>query len=561
MTPEEAARMFDEAKALRQPYEGDWKRAVAYCTPYDYPLWETMGPPVQAHAPQTRRYAYDNTGVNALPKYQAILQRLITPDGSRWSKLQASNPELMKIYAVREYFDQLTETLQKYRYNPRAAFVQATGEMYSSIGVVGAGPVRVSWRKPGVGERKGTFRNKAISQRDMYVMLDDDGDVWATFVRFWLTAPQFKRKWPDHPQPPCIAAENQKAQPSNTNYFEFVHVVYPRDRKEYDPQRLDNRRFTHVSRYLCVQDKEFVGDDGGFNGNPYLYPRAATNAGGVYGISPAMMALPALGGVSATKKTMLKQGQKAVDPVILANDDGVLSGKVDLRPGTITWGGVDSQGRQLVRALEMGNFNVAEAILADDRRDINDSFFVTLFQILTETPRMTATEVIERVAEKAALLAPTMGRLQSEFLNPLIQRELNLLAEHAPQDMPEPPPEVIEAEGEYEVVYTSPMAKSLYAEEDAGFIRVLEAALGFANGSQDPSALDHFNVDVAFPEMADHRSVPTRWMNPPDVVQAKREQRAQQQQIQQAIDAGPAVASVATAAMKNETGSQRGVTQ
>ena len=37
---------------------------------------------------------------------------------------------------------------------------------------------------------------------------------------------------------------------------------------------------------------------------------------------------------------------------------------------------------------------------------INDAFLVTLFQILTETPEMTATEVIERTREKGALLSP-----------------------------------------------------------------------------------------------------------------------------------------------------------
>lgn len=44
------------------------------------------------------------------------------------------------------------------------------------------------------------------------------------------------------------------------------------------------------------------------------------------------------------------------------------------------------------------------------------TLLVTLFQILTETPQMTAAEVVERTNEKGILLAPTVGRQQSEYL-------------------------------------------------------------------------------------------------------------------------------------------------
>ena len=42
---------------------------------------------------------------------------------------------------------------------------------------------------------------------------------------------------------------------------------------------------------------------------------------------------------------------------------------------------------------------------------------------------MTATEVLERAREKGALLAPTMGRQQSEALGPMIEREIDILVE------------------------------------------------------------------------------------------------------------------------------------
>jgi len=246
------------------------------------------------------------------------------------------------------------------------------------------------------------------------------------------------------------------------------------------------------------------------------------------------------------KKTNLKQGNKAVDPVLLAHDDNVLNGEVDLRPGAVNYGGGDKQGRALIVPLRGGDFRVAEALLQDERRDIEDSFFVTLFQILTQTPEMTATEVMERVAEKASLLSPTMGRLQSELLGPMIEREIDLLAEMGV--LPDMPPELVEAQGEYEIVYTSPLAKSMYAEEVSGFMRAVEMSLNIANATQDMSQLDHFNFEDAIPEISDYMAVPSRWMNSKDDIKAKRGERQRQAEQQQLMQNAPALASAAKTA-------------
>ena len=128
---------------------------------------------------------------------------------------------------------------------------------------------------------------------------------------------------------------------------------------------------------------------------------------------------------------------------------------------------------------------------------INDAFLVTLFQILTETPQMTATEVIERTNEKGILLAPTIGRQQSEYLGPLIDRELDVLA--AQNLLPPMPPRLREAQGEYEVRYDSPLARAQRAQEAAGFIRTVETVKELVNITQDTSLLDPFDFLTAIP--------------------------------------------------------------
>lgn len=539
---EDVIKLYEQAKSIRSVHENDWRMAAAYCLPAHYAAWQTDGPAAyQNNKSAARRVAYDTTGTRSLPKYVSILERLATPAGQKWHGLMPSDEALRTKRRVRSYFDELSALMFKYRYNPKARFRVSTNEVYTSMGVYGNGPLYIGERTPSAVSPMRGFKYVACPLRDMFMLVDDEGELHCVFRRFWLNVRQFGLKFPGTPLPTQMQSEAKKPNPNENTYFEFVHYVCPRDGDSYDPSALDARRHPIVGAYLCVKSREYVGDETGYRSMPYKIPRTATVAGDPYGYSPAVMALAALGGASSMKKTNLKQGNKAVDPVLLAYDDNVMNGEVDLRPGAVNYGGVDRQGKALIQPLRTGDFRVAEVLLQDERRDIEDSFFVTLFQILTDTPEMTATEVMERVAEKAALLSPTMGRLQSEMLGPMIEREIDLLEEMGV--LPAMPPELQEAQGEYEVVYTSPLAKSMYAEEVSGFMRAVEMALNIANATQDTSQLDHFNFETAIPEISDYMAVPARWMQDLEAIEAKRSARQSQAQEAELMKNAPALAS------------------
>lgn len=545
--PKDLLLAYAEAKSIRSPYEADWRMNSAYCLPRHYSSWQSEGPTMTPNSTAAKRFAYDATAARALPKWGAILRRLGTPDGHKWEKLQASNPYLRKQYNVRAYFDELTDVVFKLRYDPRAMFSQTCDEAYLGLGAYGTAPIRMKWRKKKTYDRRGGLAYKAMPLKDMFPLADGDGHIDTMFARLWRTAPQCKKEFGEYTLPASIRAELAKPVPSNTQYFEIVHVVMPREQKRYDPDSLTTNRHPFIGCFIGVQDAEYIGPEDGFASFPYLIPRTATEPGELFGFSPAQQASPAMGTVNAMKKTMLRVAQKKADPTLLATDDGVLSGRLGLTPGFVNYGAVNAQGEPLVHALQTGDLNPAKDVLQDERADINDAFLVTLFQILMETPEMTATEVIERVAEKAALAAPTMGRLQSGFLGPEVERMLVLITENVPQLLPPMPGELQEAEGEYEIMYTSPLAKGLHAEEDSGFLYMIQTTLEVVTATQDPSLLDNYNLNTAIPELAEHRSVPTRWMNTPEAIAQIRQQREQAKQQQQIADAAPAIATVAAA--------------
>ena len=158
---------------------------------------------------------------------------------------------------------------------------------------------------------------------------------------------------------------------------------------------------------------------------------------------------------------------------------------------------------------------------------------------------MTATEVLERAREKGALLSPTMGRQQSEMLGPMIEREIDLLSQQGL--LPPLPDALIEADGEFDIEYDSPLSRSQRSEEAAGWLRTLEAAIAYANTTQDVSVLDHFDTDVIYPALGEINAMPASWTRGEDAVMAIREGRAQQQQQQQMLDAAPAAAGMVKA--------------
>ena len=129
-----------------------------------------------------------------------------------------------------------------------------------------------------------------------------------------------------------------------------------------------------------------------------------------------------------------------------------------------------------------------------------------------EGPRMTATEVLERVAEISRLLGATYGRLQSELLTPLVTRGLSILIRRGEVPALRIDGQIIDLE------YKSPLARH-QAQQD------VQATLAFLDGLArlGPQALAIVDVPQAAQALAAAFGVPSK--------------------ILKATDGGPAAAS------------------
>lgn len=482
----------------------------------------------------------DATGAGALVRFAAAMESMLTPRNSRWHRLVPSNKTLKRDRSVMLWFEDLTDVLFDYRYSPRANYASQKHEEYMGLGAFGTGCQFIDALQF-YGEKGLRYRNMHLGQ--IYFKENHQGIIDTAYRRFSFTARQavqrFQRMGIELPKQ--ILEDAALPQGTEKPHF-FIHCVKPRE--DYEATRLDVQGMRYASYYVSLTEKQFLKQDG-YHTFPYTISRYVTAPNETYGRSPAMMCLPSLRLLNEQKKTFIKQGHRISDPILLAHDDGILD-MVSLKPGTGVPGGVSADGKLLVQPLPTGDINTTIEMMEMEREVINDAFLVTLFQILVETPTMTATEVVERAREKGALLSPTMGRQQSEALGPQIEREIDVLT--ALKLIPPMPQKLLDARGEYLVEYDSPLSRMAKAEESAGFMQTVDWAAEKAQLTGDMSIMDHFNFDVGIPKVAENRGVPASWMNGAQIVAQKRADRAKQAQQQQMIDAAPAISSTAKTA-------------
>lgn len=469
---------------------------------------------------------FDSKPMIALERFAAVMDSMLTPRQSRWHNLRTTNEDLNRDFAVQDWFYKVNNILYQSRYTPSANFSGQNSERWISTGAFGTGALFIDWDAGGPANEPG-LRYRCVNLRDLFFCENHQGIIDTVYRSFKYSARQAAQRWGEKNLPETLmkCLEDPRRQHEK---HEFLHVVMPRT--DYTSGRADARGKPWASYYIFLKDRVRVGDEGGYTSFPYSISRYVTAPDEVYGRSPAMCALPDIKMLNEMARTDIRAVHKLVDPPILLHDDGIMGGgamTVNMKPGGLNVGGVNRDGRALMQPFNTGaRVDIAEAKMEQRRAAIDDAFLVTLFQILVDTPRMTATEALIRAQEKGMLLTPTMGRQQSEALGPLIERELDLLAFH--RMLPPMPQILIEAGGDYEIVYDSPMSRMQRAEELVGVQRTMELLAPFAQ--LDPTVLDVIDPDRLARLTAEVSGVPTPVLRSPEELQQVRGQRAAREQ-------------------------------
>lgn len=477
---------------------------------------------------------YDASAALALEKFAAVIESMLTPRGQQWHTLAPTSYTLRQDREVMTWMEEVTRILFAARYHVKANFEHQNSERNISLGAFGTGGLFIQ----DATASGGIIRYKNISLSELYIMENHHGVIDNVHRRFKMSARAAVQKWGKR-VPECIRTAAER---DPSKQFDFIHCVKPNDELQYG--KADYRGMEYSSYYVSVKEKKLLSQ-GGYSSFPYSISRYMTAPNEVYGRSPAMLVLPDIKMLNEMSRSTIRQAQKLVEPPLLLSDDGVLT-QISTRPNALNFGGINADtGAAMVQPLQTGANVVLGLEMEEQRRKtIREAFLVNLFQILEENPRMTATEVLERAKEKGALLNPTIGRQQSEALGPMIERELDILNKNGL--LPPMPETLIEAGGEYEIVYESPLNRAQHAEEAVGLLRTIEALSPLLQTSANPEKImRRFNTDEVVKGLAEINGVPLRWQRSDEELAAMDEQNAQQVQMQQLLEAAPVAADTA----------------
>lgn len=531
MADSRASDLLDKHERLRQlrvHFERQWQDVSERIIPRKAEFKRQRGRATEPKGEKRTERVFDATPALALDRFAAAMHSLVTPRNQQWHSLKSQDPDLADNAEVNSYLEEVNKRLFAARYS--ANFDNQAHECYFDAGAFGNMGLFI-------GDRLGRsiyYRSVPIDQ--LFFMENEYGVIDLVHREFPLTARQAAQKFGGDKLPPMIrdAAEKRPEQE-----FWFVHCVKPRE--EVDYSRRDYKGMAFASCFVNVESREIVGE-GGFRTFPYAVSRYAVTAGEVYGRSPAMMILPDVNMLNEMNRTTIQAAQLSVLPPMLAHRDGILDA-IRLTPAAINYGGVDDNGRQLIQPMQLGSgVNIGLELMDQKRAVIQDAFWNTLFQILVDTPNMTATEAMLRAQEKGALLAPTASRIETEFLSPMVERELDILA--AAGELPEMPDVLAERGGLFEIQFTSPLERARRAEEGVAILRTFEQLAPIAQVS-GPGVFRRFNMDEAAKVLADINGVPASIILSDDDFEAVKQQQAQREQMAAVLEAAPVAAGAA----------------
>lgn len=309
--------------------------------------------------------------------------------------------------------------------------------------------------------------------------------------------------------------------------FDFVHAIQPRGTYVVGARLAKNLPIG--SYHVEVGSKKLVRESG-YHELPVVVPRWMTIPNSVYAIGPASEALPDARTLNQIVRMELAAADLAISGMWIAEDDGVLNPRtVKVGPRRIiVANSVDS-----MKPLQSGaNFNVSFTKADQLRAAIRKTMMADQLQP-QDGPAMTATEVHVRVGLIRQLLGPVYGRLQAEYLQPLIERCFGIAYRAgvfgpAPQSL---------AGREFSVRYISPLARAQKMEEvtaiDQFVAGCAAAAQAQAAAGMQPDAMDNVDMDEAARFRGKALGVPPKVIRSEADVEQVREQREQQQQARQ----------------------------
>ena len=485
----------------------------------------------------------DETVLRAKNVFVAGFVSGMTSPSRPWFKLVTPEMGLDQSHGVRVWLDEVERMMQLVF--SRSNFYQAIARIYHDMGTFGTGAMTVlesrdtvAWFYP---HPVGTY----------FVAQNEQGIVNTIYRETTRTVAQLVETFGlENVSDAVKTMYNNNALEARV---EVYNAIEPNDDRASNKIDFGNMPYRSVW-WECGKgsaNNEYLGMRG-FQEFPSVCGRWFATSLDDYGVDcPGMTSLA---GVKQLNFEQLRKAQaidKMVNPPVQAPSSLKRGNQINMLPGGVTYYDEASPNGGL-RPLYETNPYIEPLLSSMDevRGRIYESWFVDMFLMISQEDDVrTATEVAMRNEEKLLVLGPVLTRIQTEVLDPIIDRVFNIMLRNG--ILPPPPPEL---EGvELRVEYISMLAQAQQSVGASSIERLVNTAMTMAQGGF-PNALDKVDEDAVIEEYGGILGVNSRLMRSPEAVDAMRQARAQQMQAEQMVQNAQGMAKAAKDMSGADTG-------
>lgn len=506
-------KRYDSLVSNRKTLEDTFQVIEKFVVPFRGEFFKPMTE--EQEVDWRRREIYDSTAILANQTLAASLQANLTNPSTKWFTLGFRDTTLGDDQEAMEWLeaceDIIYQDLQDSNFNLESNefFLDLTS--YGTSIFIEEVENDVEWNG---------IEFTAAPIVDIYFESDRKGNTLRLYRRLkWLPLQIIdkfgKEACPDWVIEADVAQKNTK--------IELVYCVYERaNYKDVDVSKILAPKIRpYGSKYIFHKDGTEIGEEGGKYEMPAFIARFRKVSGSRWGHSPAFVCLSDILSLNELTEETLEALGKVVDPSTMVTQRGLLS-DLELGRGGLT---VVRSKEDIWSYESSARFDVGDLKIDRMQDSIRAAYFIDQLQV-QENGSDTAFEFGKRYEMMQRLLGPTLGRLVSDWLDPLIKRTFNI--ESRAGRLPEPPQSVIDAESEYDIRYVGPLPRAQRMQ----VVQSIDTYLGgiVARAEVFPDALDIPNIDKMEREIASLSGVPAKLLNPQKKIDKIRKQRNEDRQ-------------------------------
>lgn len=518
---------FENVKSDRGTTEGRWQEIS------DHIVGGDSFTSKNAQGVDRMTNIYDTTGLYSNQLLAGTIHGLNTNPATMWAEAEPEDKTILRDPDAAFWFDDSSRRMMHVFNSPKSNFATQVAMAYMDIPAYGGSCMGSHKRKDGgIG-----FSTRCLSEA--YFEENDDGDIDTVFREQTLRATKFVERYGRDAHEKATEAVDKG---NHKSEFKVVQLSTRNDHPYAGESPFVKPWVSIDLLYSENKPKELAR--GGHYTKPWCTPRWEVRSGENYGRGPGWNALPDCRMLNAMALTAIKYAQKATDPPLLVTHQAVMSG-LRMHPGGVTYVqdriGVGGSG-DAVRTLDVSRARPEIGYKEIEQRQgaVRNAFWSQLLQLF-EHPNMTATQVLELASQVMRLMAPMMGRIQKELIEPMLERTFDMMLRTP--GMLLPVPTVLKGVS-YKLAFVSPIARAQRQSEAEAVMKSWEANAQIAQASQSQDALDVLDPTESAYLLTDAFGVPSRVIRDVREIQAERAERAQLTEQDATINQSQAGANV-----------------